>query len=282
MVLMSAGCAGAPGGSDGLLADDWAPQPQAQPVLPKVGDCHRENFRDHVTAIPDDVITCDDQRHHAETIYVGQFTGAAAALSVPPELRRNDTSPNGKAYAEAFAECDREGTKYLGHPWYSLTIYLEVVTPTPSAWQAGARWFRCDLRWYDWITGTERELWSSLKEKWNPQACVQVGGKQWPIVDCGDAHNAEFVGGYAFGDRKGPKTDADWRPLWTNCFPLVADYLGISVSQAQQRYGVYAYSTYSSDYWPSGARVMRCFFYLGKTKMTGSAKGTGTRAPRYS
>jgi Septum formation len=281
-ILGVAGCTPAPGGPDGRLADDWAALPAAQSVRPNAGECHRDPAFEHTSGISYDVITCSGQRHYVETVYVGRFTGEAANLSAPPYLRRNDTSANGKAYAEAFAECDREGTRYLGHSWYSLTVYLDVITPTRAAWEGGARWFRCDLYTLDWATGKRREMWSSLKDKWNPQACVQIGKTTAPLVDCADWHNAEFVGGYAFDDRPAPKTEADWRPLWTKCYPLIAKYLGISLTQVAERYGAYAYPVYNTAFWPSGARVVRCFLYLGKARTTGSAQGTGTRTPRYS
>src|SRR5690349_2036554 len=132
-VLLTAGCSGAPSkNTDGDLVDDWAPPAAPAPFRPAVGKCHETLTA--VAALADYRPVDCAELHVSETYHVG----TAADADVVPAA--------GTAGAKAaFRECADRAAGFLGGPWRTARVAVQVVWPTRAGWSGGARWFRCDV-----------------------------------------------------------------------------------------------------------------------------------------
>ncbi|NUT36989.1 MAG: septum formation family protein [Hamadaea sp.] len=270
-----AGC-GLPAGVDGELTNAWAAPPAPQLVEAKVGDC-RVNRSEQASPIADLAVDCT-KSHYREVVYIGTFTGESAGLSRPPRLTPNATGKEATAQAEAYKECGKQASAYVGHPWGTVHLSLEVVLPTDAAWQAGRKWFRCELQEIDWNSGDEKARTASLKGFSFPVTCMNFTSEEALVVDCAKRHNGEFVGVYQAPGSIVPKTDAQWNPYHAKCRALVGPYLGVAVSRVRYVTGTYSWFMQDNDYWSSGRQDILCFIWTGDKKyMTGSAKGKGGR-----
>lgn len=270
-----AGC-GLPAGVDGKLTNAWAAPPTPQLVEAKAGDC--VVTRAEQTTPHDNPITICTNTHHREIVHVGTFTGAAAALAVPPRIKENATGAEAAAQATAYAECSKQASAYLGRPWYSIHLDLFVVLPTDRAWQAGRKWFRCELQEVDWYSNNPKARTSSLKGNAFPVSCINFTGDEAKEVPCTTKHNGEFVGGFDATSATPPKTDKQYEAYHKRCRDLIGAYIGVARSRVQYVTGTYLWYEHDDEYWSSGRRGMLCFIWLGEKKyMTGSAKGKGGR-----
>lgn len=273
-LLMLTGCGGTAG--DGDLADDWRAMPSAQPFAPEVG-CHLAAVAENASRTDYALVDCASS-HVSETIYVGQLSGPIAAEKALPLA----TNP---ALAAAYAECSGRADRLFGASWLDFLLELRLVLPTAEAWQGGARWFGCDLLQ---PTSYEDETYANRDKALKPETAVRMGCYQTKVsgstadlteVTCGVSHNTEYVGSFVATAAQPPVSSDDWQALHERCMGLVAKYVGVSYSQADDRYLDVAGT--ASDNFAAGRKGVRCFLWLRNAKMTGSAKGRKTAVPSY-
>src|SRR5215211_2781485 len=114
LALALAGCSTPTGGVDGGLNHEQALVREAVEFTPQAGTCQRFPFREEDTPTAKRVVPCTED-HYGETVHVGQFTDAAAALATPPTLNQATVDATSRsAQRTAFAECDRQAVVYLG------------------------------------------------------------------------------------------------------------------------------------------------------------------------
>jgi len=272
------GCGILPGG-DGDLADDWAAIEAPKGFVPERA-CHAKEAIGPATVTEFAAVECTT-KHESETVYVGEFTGSAASASTPPDIED-------AAASDAFDTCEKEVDKVFGYDWRDMRVSLKLVTPSGPAWQGGARWFACDVvELADLEDAETKSRMANIQDALPtlPLGCFQAteSGDDLTMaeVQCSTSHNSEYVGSFTPAAKVGyPTTDAGWDVLHEGCDKVVADYLGISVSESNKRYSEIAWAT-SKKYWKGGNNNVRCFLWLGKTKMTGSAKDKKTAVPRW-
>ncbi|NUR69352.1 MAG: septum formation family protein [Hamadaea sp.] len=264
MAVGASGCSQLPGGVDGELANAWAMPGEPKGYEPVDGACFLTYLIGTASVKSAPPVDCS-QPHEAETVYVGDSPGGSEA--------------------DQFAFCEKKVNAALGRDWRGLRVTFEVILPTVAAIKAGAKWIRCDVRE---VRDIEQEMAATrtgrLKDGLDALAlgCFQASGKDYTLtaVACGQKHNAEYVGSVTGTGSKLPETDSQWAPIHDRCAVLLAAFLGVSISQYAGKYSGLA-GVVSND-WDKGERGVRCFLYLGKTKMTGSAKGKKLAPPRYS
>jgi hypothetical protein len=273
LVLLS-GCTPAVSGVDKDLADDWSALPEAKIFAPSAAACHPQRWSDTGPATDYRPIDCAEA-HYGETVYVGQFTGAAGSASSPPDV-------NTGVVTAAYAECDKQATGYVGREWRDGRLSLDLTVPSTTAWTGGARWFRCDLN--ELTTVTETPAWAqrkgSLKGALPPDlllGCfndVSTGGTvdKMPELFCTTSHNAEYVGIFTAPISKAyPKADAEWEYFYDQCRNVIAQYVGVTRSTAG-KYGVIAWP---DKRWAGGDRGVRCYIWLDKKSVSKSVKDSG-------
>src|SRR5215813_13994551 len=132
LALLTAGCVS----STPKIADEWPAMQPPHAFTPEADTCHA-GVVSTVSAKTYHPIDCG-QKHLVQTIHVGRLSGAIAELPDPPELSDIAAEP-------AYAECDKGAAAKLGRNWRDFQLDLLVRLPGATAWQAGARWVRCDL-----------------------------------------------------------------------------------------------------------------------------------------
>ncbi len=142
LLVLVAGCTG--GGTSSPTGEDRGPE--ASTSTPAVTDVRRPDsgacraLPAQAVDRPDDdspEVSCREP-HTAETFAVGRFTGRLARAAVDdPRLSR-----------AVLSRCERPFRRYVGA---DASLALRTVLtwawfrPSPEAWQAGSRWYRCDL-----------------------------------------------------------------------------------------------------------------------------------------
>lgn len=256
------------------LTNEWPGLAEPTGWEPKAGAC-TGSFGETSYRTAYSTIDCASA-HSYETVYVGTFTGDAAALAKPPA--RGST-----ALGAAWAECDAKTTEYVGAPWRDGKIWIAVSVPSAGNWDGGARWFRCEAA----VTGDrigDVTTWSStLKGELAAQArlrngCYQVPkeeDKPWVEVACTEQHNAEYVGSFISTDNyEDVRGDKD--TIFRKCLSLVAAYVGVPDDGNMKYRSGTGYRLPSQQDWEAGDRAVRCHLYVSKTK-TSSLKGSGTK-----
>ncbi|MBT8228080.1 MAG: septum formation family protein [Dactylosporangium sp.] len=279
MALAVSGCT-KPAGVDGDLINGWALPEEPKIPVPTALACYDVATEDP-TEVPKwpEPVDCD-KAHTIETLHVGQFDGAEADRTSPP--------PSGSAgRRQAFEQCSVLATEYLGADWRTGRLELFLVLPIELHWDAGARWYRCDLLEYTDLEDFEvvkRD--SSVKgglAEGSPLAltCATVKAdgdtidKVLPTA-CSSAHNGEFAGVYDHPDGD-YSTDSAARSKanLAGCRGVVAAYAGIpNDKDFQYRVGQVA-SPFSKAAWELGNRGVRCYVWTPKN-VTASVKGAGT------
>jgi Septum formation len=277
--LALSGC-GILSGTDGDLANDWAALPAPKSFVPDRG-CHAKETDSSVTATQFAAVDCTTS-HETETLYVGEFSGSAASGTTPPET-------DSKEAAEAFDTCETEVDKVLGYDWRDLRLALKVVTPSSAAWKGGARWFACDvIELTDLESGDTKTRTTNIQDGLPtlPLGCFTAteSGSDLTMaeVDCSKSHNSEYVGSFTPAASVAyPTSESGWKVLHDKCDNIAASFLGVSGSTFDKNYSEIAWAI-SKKYWPAGNNNVRCFLWLGKSKMTGSAKGKSSSVPKWS
>lgn len=279
IALALAGC-GRPDGVDGNLTNGWAMPGEPKLVEPTAPACYAVGNQEptQVSKWPA-AVDCGAQ-HTVETIAVGHFTGADADRSAPP-------SSGGAERRKAYEECAKTATDYLGSDWRTGRLGLSVVLPVELYWEAGARWFRCDMVEYEdledfKIVNRVAPLKGGLGD--NSQlklgcASVVVDGsgnvdKILP-ADCGASHNGEFVGIFDQPDGQYQTDAAARRQSNINgCRGLATSFTAVpDDANFQYRTGQVATPFNKAD-WEIGNRGVRCYLWTVKP-FTRSLKGIG-------
>ncbi len=191
--------------------------------------------------------------HTAETFTVGEFTGRLATAAVDDE----------RLSEEVLERCERRFRRYVGA---DASLALRTVLtwawfrPSPDAWEAGARWYRCDLV----ASGAEglielrgrarRVLLGQPEDRWLLCAVgEQVGNAT--RVPCDQPHSWRAVTTVVLGD-----ADAEWpgarrAELRTRdfCADSVGAWLGYPVDYA------YGYTWLGRAEWEAGNRRSVCW-----------------------
>jgi len=222
---------------------------------PKPGACRVLEPADIAAASNDtEPVTCS-KPHNAETFLVGPFKGDLADAEYDDE----------RLGQHVYERCSKGFRKFTGAD-ESLAMRSVVSwawwRPSADDWDAGARWFRCDV-----VGGTDKstelvELPKTAKgvllgipaDRW--MACVdaaQVSGS--PQVPCSEPHTWRAVSTVVVGkdDEKYPGARvvevlsrdycSDWVGAWMN-YPV--DY-------------EYAYTWFSKGEWEAGNRRSICW-----------------------
>jgi len=277
-VAALSGC-GKPAGVDGNLINGWALPAEPKIPVPTAPACYNVAAED-----PTDVqkwpeaVDCATT-HTVETIYVGQFTGDAAQQSSPPPS-------GGPDRRSAFAQCTSSAKDYLGGDWRAGRAELFLVLPIELHWDAGARWFRCDVVEYkDLESYSIVDRQTSMKGALSGTgdlllgcATVAASGDSIDTVlpsPCSAAHNGEFTGVFDNPDGDYPADSAARsKANLDGCRGIVAAYTGIpNDKDFQYRVGQVA-SPFSKASWELGNRGVRCYVWTPKT-FTNSLKGVG-------
>jgi hypothetical protein len=279
-VFALAGCGG-PAGVDGDLVDDWRALPAAKLFVPETGTCHPTSQSvGYLSGYnPVDCATS----HRAETLHVGNLTGAPADRSTPP-------TAGSAGVRAARAECDQQVNKAVGADWRSGRLQLSVVFPSAAAWTGGARWFRCDVIEVASIDDSAVKTRSaSLRDALKPGSPLAYGCfdpkvsggavQDMRAVACTTKHRAEFVGIYQYPD----VAYSEWRNSTQRahkaCRSLVAKYVKVpDNSDLQYRTGTIVYHPFGEKEWKDGNRGVQCFLWLSDRTFTRSLKGAGSKA----
>ncbi|MEU4691724.1 septum formation family protein [Actinoplanes sp. NPDC023714] len=283
-VLLAAGCGGS-GDIDGDLTNDWGAMAAATSFQPVAETCHLSNFAVSGPRATYEEVDCT-VLHRTETVFVGEYTGTAAESEAPPQ-------GSSMAGREAYRTCDGRTTEYLGGPWREARLWIGVTNPSPAAWSGGARWFRCEVVELDSIEddGALVQRKGTLRGALNSASsglelgCYAIGlGSSgaidtMPAADCGERHNAEFVGVWeAPATASYPKAGSNWDAFHDGCRTLVAEYAGVpDDGDLRYRTGVVSLPG-NAEVWAQGDHSVRCYLWLDGAKLTGSLKGKGTKA----
>lgn len=269
-----------PAGVDGNLTNGWPRLPEAKISVPDAGACYSISGGDpsDVTKWPEPV-KCDAS-HNVETMFVGTFTGADGDRTTPPPVG----SPGRR---KAYEECAEKSKEFLGDDWRIGRVELFLVIPIATHWEAGARWFRCDVVEYK-----DLEDYDVVVRTTSAKGALAAGGparlgcltittgadkridKMLP-ADCNTVHNGEFAGLFVAPDTAYP-ADTPTREAQNlnGCRPIVAAYAGIpDDTNFRYRTGQIASGFAKAD-WELGNRGVRCYIWPGKNVST-SLKGVG-------
>jgi putative regulator of septum formation len=255
-----AGCT-LPEDVDGDLTNSWGPMPSAGPFRPDAGTCHREMTQTS-NAGRYDPIPCAGQ-HLAETVAVADLT----------------------ADTEAFRECSRLATAYLGADWRTGWLVLQPVRPSTKAWDAGAHWARCDVAETSPLTNAVVARSGSLKGALQAaagnllMACANptIEGEKVTAmrpVACAGNHTAEFAGVFEAAARSTP-TGLKTEDLADGCERAIAKFAKLKDDgNLASRVGWLGFPP-DATAWGWGDRAIRCFLWLNGDKMKGSYRNAG-------
>ncbi|GAA1549894.1 hypothetical protein GCM10009827_082950 [Dactylosporangium maewongense] len=285
--LLSACARPTPAGTDKDLVNGWPMLPAAvlqQPTAPACYALPAGTASAAVTSWPAPV-GCTEP-HEVELISVGRFAGADAERATPP----NVGSP---AMRDAYRRCADDAKTLLGADWRTGRVSLSVDVPKPSLWDAGARWFRCDLQALQDIDRfSVATRTASLRGTLRPDGgelrigCVKVttkaGGAAGDIdrifpASCTTPHEGEFAGLYEPPDGEYPAdSEARSNANLAGCRPVVAGFTGVPDDvNFRSRTGLVMWP-YDKAAWELGNRGVRCFVWPPKP-VTTSLRGAGTK-----
>jgi hypothetical protein len=282
-----AGCASTPPGVDGDLTNGWATMPVAKVAVPVVGVCYPDRITD--TWIGDfTTVPCTDT-HQTETVFVGSYpTGGTA----PP-------TEGGQDQANAYGQCQKGATAYLGGDYHTGSLELLLLQPSSAAWTGGARWFRCDIvRFSDAHLDTIDRSAGSVKGGLSGSRPLAVTCKtatedgkgsisSEELTDCAKPHNAELAGLFTppnlpWQDSETARDDIGSK----GCEAVVAKYLGFTGTEVDNQYLGWEYSDFSQHQWSIGDRTIQCFALGFKgdspngARFVGSVKGIKGGKPK--
>ena len=281
VLALLSGCA-PPAGVDGQLADDWPAMSEPTSFTPPADTCYGADYTVSASLGEFDSVDCS-ALHRTETIYVGTFTGKAAAGTAAPPAASAELRA-------AYAQCDKQARDFLGKDFRHGRLWLGVVVPSANGWRGGSRWFRCDL-----LEKADHEnLGDTVNRRGSLRGalttasalsltCYQVKAQKDGRIDsrtpsdCAKAHNSEFVGVFGTAVTTYPATAVDWNRLHTACRKVIARYVGVpDDANLKYRTGTVVVPGSAVD-WQSGNRGVRCYLYASDKTFTKSLKGAGTK-----
>jgi Septum formation len=282
VTLLLAGCT-LPDGVDGELTDGWSAMGEPVGFVPVAGTCHAEEYQDESTLEGYNPIGCAEE-HVTEIVHVGEFGEAASGRTTPPE-------PGSDEWKDAFNGCQDAAADYLGADYRFARLWLGVVVPSSSAWEGGARWFRCDVLQYEGqilfdatrtgsLAGALADESSELRLTCFEVDAVENDIERMEPAGCDDAHQAEFVGVWQAPDGEylsGEDTET-FEQVHTGCRETVAEYVDLPVDgDLEFRTGTIADWMDETD-WNNGDRGFRCYLWLNGEELTESLRGAGPDA----
>jgi predicted small lipoprotein YifL len=220
---------------------------------PAVGNC-RVLSPDALEEPTDDSPTVPCRGPHtAETFAVGEFTGRLAQVAVDDE----------RLSEEVLDRCERRFRRYVGA---DASLALRTVLtwawfrPFPEAWEAGARWYRCDLVAADADGLLELRgrahgvLLGRPADRWLLCAVGERVGDA-PRVPCDQPHSWRAVTTVVLGDAAAPWPGARRAELRTRdfCSDSVGAWLGYPVDYA------YGFTWLGRAEWQAGNRRSVCW-----------------------
>jgi hypothetical protein len=269
-VLAAGGCTAAPTpGIDGDLTNSWGLPPVAVAWRPLNRTCV-DDVRETASQTDEPPHSCG-QRHAAETYYVGDLPGTAAAGSEAATL-------------QAYPECDKQAALFLGADWHTGMLQILVVLPAPRAWTAGARWFACDVAEESedgGAAGRDDSLAQALtgdavlKQRCFNPTVDSSEVSAMPTAPCTGAHHAEFAG--VWTAPAGVKLDAlgDDPRFAKGCRTAIARFAAVpDDSNLQYRVGYLGLPPTDAS-WKMGDRGVRCYLWLSDETLRGSYQGAG-------
>jgi len=256
-VLVLVGCTPAESDPDEDGGQSGGTSGQTETVeAPEPGSCRVLDPADIVEASNDtETVPCTEP-HNAETFLVASFKG---------ELK--DAEYDDQRLGEhVYEQCSRGFMKFTGaNESLALRSVLSWAwwRPSEADWDAGARWFRCDV-----VGGTDRSTELVELPKTAKGVLLGIPGDRWmacvngadvsavPPVPCTEPHNWRAVTTIVVG-----KDDAKY-PGDRLVEVLSRDYCSDSVG-AWMNYPVddfeYAYTWYSKGEWEVGNRRSVCW-----------------------
>lgn len=223
-----------------------------------------------------------DVEHDVETVKVGHFTGSVADSSSPP-------SPS--PLSDAWTDCDKAASDYLGAPWQDGRVHVMVKVPTSRQWSGGARFYRCDVAALHSEAGVLALRRTTLKGTVAPGGEMRlscgtaVSTAQSTAFDitpsaCTDPHDEEYVGSVtsaATNNDYPADSKAANAAFGTMCEAKVISYVGMSRSHWAKQPALFAgfWGTAYKDEWTAGNHTARCYLELDKKKINRSLQGAG-------
>jgi hypothetical protein len=254
------GCLSLPEGVDRDITDDWRPMPAATQFRPQSGTCQPDLVQT-ATADKYSPIPCTGP-HLTETVAVADLT----------------------AEDQAFRECSRRASAFLGDDWRTGWVVLQPVLPSKKAWAGGAHWVRCDVAETSPVDGSLVRRSSTMK------GTVKAGGKlrmacanpkiegdsvtEMHPVACATGHTAEFAG--LFETTKRDSADLTSDDIAGGCDAAIARFAKVpNDGNLPSRVGWLSFPP-DDTAWDMGDRAIRCFLWLNGEKMKGSYRNAGT------
>lgn len=270
---------GRPPGTDGSLTDGWPAMPEPKVPVPVAPACYALDSADPTAvATWPPPVDCAVP-HTVETALVGQFTGEDAERTSPPPI-------GGPGQRRAFQDCSGAVRDYLGGEWRAVRLELILITPSALHWDAGARWFRCDLVEYTDIENPAiKARTASLKgvlagQSDLPLGCQQITESadkktvQIAAAACTAPHNGEFAGLWEHPDGPYPEEPARNAAAGDGCRAVIAAFAGIPNDDNFKYRTGWVTSPFGRAAWERGNRAVRCFIWPGQP-VTRSLKGAG-------
>ncbi|BCJ67898.1 septum formation family protein [Polymorphospora rubra] len=277
LALTVTGC-GSPAEVDGLLTDDWPALAEPALFTPAAGVCHRHAPRFDTGAADYKPVDCGTI-HQTETFHVDAFD---AGQVEPPKLG----DPTLKA---AYDTCDTKAREWLGGRWQDARLSLRVGVPTRRAWDAGARWFRCDIQEFVALHAREAaDREKSLRGELAGESDLRLGCFDYEVGDeyiekmlptlCGIPHLSEYVGTHTATHRTYEAMEADVDGLHRACRRVLAGYAKVPEdARLADRAGWFYYQPDPYE-WGLGDRAVRCFVDRYGSQLTRSVRDGGDAA----
>ncbi|MCG5471487.1 septum formation family protein [Micromonospora sp. LAH09] len=254
------------GGCDGGSAEE-----PTSAFAPKAGGCHAtasdERSPEAYTPIP-----CSS-KHEAETFLVGRISGAEGAAPKPP-------AADSDGLWRLYESCDSEAARFLGGEWRESRLAMRTLTPSATRWEAGERWYRCDLlemhavdRWFPnpranslrgALTGDSPLRYTCFTE------LAETG--DLPPASCTGPHETEFAGIWRADPEVEELTDDITK---AGCLSTVSRYVGLPEGDLGSRFQVFGVSPEGEPEWLAGTLSVLCFLYSPGRALDSSAKGGG-------
>lgn len=245
LLLPLSACGGLVGGSGGPVSTD----------PPEVGACRQLTPEDiQRTSNETPPVDCG-KKHTSETFAVGRF----------PDDVAGDDIDDPALGAYVFDECEKEFRRFLGGDeslMMRATVTWAWFRPSPDAWDAGARWWRCDV-----VGGGEEStslvtlpktakgiLLGSPDDRW--LVCVNGPSVADSVkIPCSEPHNWRAVTTIVLGDAGEPYPGDKVVAVRTRDF--CSDSVG-----AWMNYPVdydYGYTWFHEAEWQAGNRRSICW-----------------------
>ena len=255
-LLALSACTAAGEADPGATPEEGAPATTAVVAEPPApGACRLIAPADIAAASNDSEPVPCTQPHNAETFVVGAFRGAIAEAEYDDE----------RLGAEVYERCSRDYMRFTGaNESLALRSVLSWAwwRPTEEEWEAGARWYRCDV-----VGGTDRStelvqlprtakglLLGIPADRW--MACVDGADvSAVPPVPCSEPHQWRAVTTIVVGKEE------DEYPGDRLVEVLSRDYCSDSVG-AWMNYPIdfeYAYTWFGRGEWELGDRRSICW-----------------------